>query len=239
MYHQRQLPYAPTPYSYTPISNLSATISLDEEVKLSTTNAERDLYESLAELYSIIVTLDAVEKAYLRDSMKEVEYTDTCSRLLKQYKSVLNNDTVAKAFVDIETFTREWDMECPRATERIRVGIPATVEASSYKSTTNNGGNADADVILVVTATENFITVLDAVKIGMLEKDTLHPLLADIIQAVNKVTDEEFDSKSKIIQWLITLNQMKVSEKLTEDQAREFQFDIEQAYYGFKDTLKR
>jgi len=30
MYAQQQLAYAPTPYSYTPSSNLAATINLDE-----------------------------------------------------------------------------------------------------------------------------------------------------------------------------------------------------------------
>ena len=97
--------------------------------------------------------------------------------------------------------------------------------------------NESASATQVVTATENFITLLDAIKIGLLEKDTLHPLLVEIIQSVNKVTDQEFENKGKIVQWLITLNQMKVAEKLTEDQAREFQFDMQQAYYGFKATL--
>lgn len=128
-------------------------------------------------------------------------------------------------------------MECPRATERLRVGIPATVEQGPSHKPAQQGG--DADAMLVVAATENFITLLDAIKIGLIEKDTLHPLLVDIIQSVNKVTDIEFESKPKIVQWLITLNQMRAAEKLKDDQVREFQFDMEQAYYGFKATLKR
>jgi len=108
MYGNRQLAYAPTPY--IPRSALSATINLDEEVKLSTTSTERDLYDSLAEIYSIIITLDALEKAYLKDSIAEGDYTDTCSRLLKQYKSNLADETVARAFGDLETFKREWDV---------------------------------------------------------------------------------------------------------------------------------
>ena len=102
---------------------------------------------------------------------------------------------------------------------------------------TQQGESADAT--LIVSATENFITLLDAIRMGLLEKDTLHPLLVEIIQAANKVTDQDFESKGKIVQWLITLNQMRAAEKLGEDQAREFQFDMEQAYYGFKGTLKR
>ena len=73
-------------------------------------NAERDLYESLAEIYSIIVTLDALERAYLRDSIQESEYTETCDRLLRQYKSNLADDTVANAFGDLESFKVEWDV---------------------------------------------------------------------------------------------------------------------------------
>ncbi|KNG51857.1 vacuolar protein sorting-associated protein 28 [Stemphylium lycopersici] len=234
MYNSRPLAYAPTPY--IPRSNLSATINLDEEVKLSTTSAERDLNDSLAEIYSIIVTLDAVEKAYLKDSIAEADYTETCSRLMKQYKSNLANETVARAFGDLDQFAREWHMECPRAIERLRVGIPATVEQGPSRSA-QQGDFADAT--LVVNATETFITLLDAIKIGLVEKDTLHPLLVEIIQAVNKVTDVDFESKGKIVQWLITLNQMRAAEKLNDEQAREFQFDMDQAYYGFKTTLKK
>ena len=91
----------------------------------------------------------------------------------------------------------------------------------------------------MVNATENFITLLDAIRIGLVEKDTLHPLLVEIIQAVNQVTDKDFESKGKIVQWLITLNQMRASEKLDDDQARELQFDMESAYHGFKATLKK
>ena len=76
----------------------------------ATTSAARDLYESLAEVYSIIVTLDAVEKAYLRDSITDEEYTQACQRLLNQYKSNLQDSAVSGAFGDLESFMREWNV---------------------------------------------------------------------------------------------------------------------------------
>jgi ESCRT-I complex subunit VPS28 len=79
-------------------------------VKLADSAAERDLYESLAEIYSIIVTLDALERAYLRDSIKESEYTETCDRLLRQYKSNLADESVLNAFGDLERFKAEWNV---------------------------------------------------------------------------------------------------------------------------------
>lgn len=106
----RPLSYAPTPYSYTPTSSLSAKISLDEEVKVAESAAERDLVDYLAEIYSIIRTLDGLEKAYVKDAVTETEYTEICSKLLKQYKSILAHDTVADEFVDLDTFVRRWEV---------------------------------------------------------------------------------------------------------------------------------
>lgn len=127
-------------------------------------------------------------------------------------------------------------LQCPRAVERIRVGIPATVEQPSH-TPQNVGVPSAASGSLVLTATENFITFLDALKLNMLSKDALHPLLAEVIQSVNKVTDKDFENRGKIIQWLITLNQMRATEELTEEQARELAFEMETAYQGFKATL--
>lgn len=56
------------------------------------------------------MTLDGLEKAYIKDVVTEAEYTETCTRLLKQYKSSLGDDTVAREFVDLETFKRMWEV---------------------------------------------------------------------------------------------------------------------------------
>jgi ESCRT-I complex subunit VPS28 len=127
-------------------------------------------------------------------------------------------------------------MEVPRATERIRTGMPSTVTAPSHNATTtsNNGTNGT----LILEATQDFITFLDALKLGLLAKDQLHPLLSDVITSVNKVTDRDFEARAKIVQWLITLNQMKATEEVSEDQARELELDMNSAYQGFKATLK-
>jgi len=124
-------------------------------------------------------------------------------------------------------------MEVSRATERIRIGLPSTVTAPSINTTTTNNNGT-----LILEATQDFITFLDALKLGLLAKDQLHPLLSDVIQSVNKVTDRDFDGRGKIVQWLIALNQMKATEEVSEDQARELELDMNSAYQGFKATLK-
>lgn len=49
------------------------SISLDEEARLYTTNAEREKYGLLATLFGIIVALDYLERAYVRDSVTAAE----------------------------------------------------------------------------------------------------------------------------------------------------------------------
>ena len=234
----RPLPYAPTPYSYPTTTSLSARINLDEEVKLADSAAERDLIDSLAEIYSIIRTLDGLEKAYIKDALPENEYADMCSKLLKQYRSILNDDNVLREFGDLDTFTQEWDIECPRAKERLRVGlfIPQNIPSSNPPGPPVPPSIQSGSLILA--ATENFITFLDALRLNYVSKTSLHPLLSDVIQSVNKVTDQDFEHRGKIIQWLITLNQMKTSENLSDEQARDLAFDMEQAYNGFKSIIQ-
>lgn len=79
-------------------------------MKLTETRAERDLQDSLAEIFSILVTLDELEKAFLKDAIPEADYTEICERSLKQYKSILADDAVMNAFVGIEEFKAEWDV---------------------------------------------------------------------------------------------------------------------------------
>jgi ESCRT-I complex subunit VPS28 len=128
-------------------------------------------------------------------------------------------------------------MEVPRATERIRTGLLiTTTNTSAIDTGSGNGGGTNGTLIL--EATQDFITFLDALKLGLLAKDQLHPLLSDVIQSVNKVTSRDFDGRGKIVQWLITLNQMKATEVVSEDQSREMELDMNAAYQGFKATLK-
>jgi ESCRT-I complex subunit VPS28 len=81
---------------------------------LTTTRAERDLQEYLGELFSIIVTLDELEKAFLKDAIPEADYTEICDRSLRQYKALLAEETIAKEFQGLEEFKAKWDVCEPK-----------------------------------------------------------------------------------------------------------------------------
>jgi ESCRT-I complex subunit VPS28 len=111
-----------------------------QEVKLHNgAPAQRRVWDDLATIYSIIVSLEFVEKAYVRDTITQAQfnlvlytsdyrYTQKCSNLLTQYKAILKDAEVQERFGDLETFQKEYNVQFTSATYRLKVGVPATVE---------------------------------------------------------------------------------------------------------------
>lgn len=73
-------------------STTTPSISLDEEARLYTTNTEREKYETLATLYGIIVSLDYLERAYVRDAISaaQFEFTPVCAEPASNCYQVLS-----------------------------------------------------------------------------------------------------------------------------------------------------
>ena len=102
------------------------------EIKLYDSVSERKRYEELADLYSIFRTTEFVEAVYVEDSISEKEYTELCSRLIAQFKTVESALLAAGVIESVENFTKTYGVDCPRAFDRlVRVGVPATVIHSS------------------------------------------------------------------------------------------------------------
>ncbi|KAJ7621082.1 vacuolar protein sorting-associated protein 28 [Roridomyces roridus] len=219
-------------------------ISLDEEVRLYTTNAERDQIGNLATLFGIVVSLDYLERAYVRDSITSAEYSPACTRLLSQYKTSLQ--LVSEVVPDIDHFMSRYRMDHPAALHRIRVGVPATVEHSSEAGPETGKWVAET--------TQSFITFMDALKLRLRAKDQLHPILQDLVTGYARFKgSKDWEGRSRMVSWqvssvllqssiqrlsrLITLNGMSASEEITEEQSRQLLFDVDHAYAEFFRSL--
>jgi hypothetical protein len=99
-----------------------------EPVALWTTKAEREKYESFADLYALIKTVEKLEKAYVRDAVGSAEYEAACLDLIAKFKTLrtaLRDDGVP----DVEHFMATYRMDCASAAQRLlRSGLPATIE---------------------------------------------------------------------------------------------------------------
>lgn len=213
---------------------------LYQEVQLfdaDTTSQQRETIDSLSEIYSIIIALDHVEKAYLKDSITADQYTNSVNKLLAQYKIYLANENVAKEFVDLEHFKSKFNIVASNAITRLERGIPVTVEHAivdndgTSTSKTVNGKN-------VAEATGNFITTIDALKLNYKAKDQLHPLMAELLLSINKVSRKDFEYRDKLVQWIVKINKMKFDDVLSDAEIRELIFDLDMAYKSFYTLLE-
>lgn len=195
------------------------------EIRLASNQEERDHYDQLAELYSIIITTEALEKAYIR-GVDSDEYTRACNDLITRFKA--QRDGIHDIVPSVEKFMGDYKMRAKNAANRLLVkGVPATIE---------HGGasNDKGDNLTILMATQSFITTMDTLKLNMSAADELHPHLSELMDSLNKVgLPPDHEAKVKVKDWLMQLNQMRAHEELTEDQVRQMYFDMDNAYNAF------
>lgn len=238
-------------------------------VKLYNTREQRELSEQLADLYSLLVTIEHVETAYVRDAISNTKeshhhptthdcqhsvcttrssyhalhvlicscspaalssslhsYTTACNRLLAQYKTL--REALGKDFPDLTLFCSSLSLNCKAAINRLRLGVPATTLHGGHEPPTASSSSSS----LVFRAAQSYITVLDALKLGMRAVDQLVPLLSDIMNHVNQMADmpSEHEARVGVRDWLVLMNGMRAHEELTSEQARQCEFDLQKAY---------
>ena len=116
------------------------------EIKAYDNTKERNRCEELADLYAIIRTTESLEAVFARDAVTLPEYSESCTKLISQYKTteaalvaaggqlalilyykislMFSNYVVLLQYDNIairsgELFFKEFKIECPRAFERL------------------------------------------------------------------------------------------------------------------------
>lgn len=156
----------------------------------------------------------------------------------------------------LQLMQQAFRMHVPLAVERLTSGVPATiqhfhtvVESSSEpkeESTAQGLASALALARLVAEATGSFITLMDALKLNYKTKSQLHPLLSDLVVSLNDLVLREndaskpidFPGKSKLVGWLIKLNNLGDDEELAQHEIDQFLDELDEAYKGFFNSLE-
>eukprot|EP01038_Epipyxis_sp_PR26KG_P006419 gene6419-8836_t len=202
------------------------------EIKLYDSTKERNILEQLADLYTIIRATEALEAAYSRDVIDTGDYTDSCKRLIGQFKTTEAALLSSKAIINVDSFIREYQLDCPRAIERLIVsGVPATVLHAPVDNRT--------DAVVVALTVQSFITAMDALKLGQKAVDEIQPLISDLTSSLGKVNtlNSTFDGITKMRVWLQKLNEMRAVAELDESDVRQLLHDLDSSYTAFHEHL--
>jgi len=198
-----------------------------EQIRLYQTPREREMYDNMADLFSIIKTTEALEKAYVRDAITADEYKSNCAKLISQFKAAQN---LTKDYVpDVKRFMQEYRLDSCKAAEKrlIDDGMGIIIHKTDDSART------------VAETVQHFITLMDSLKLNMTAVDQIHPLLADLLDSLSKIStlSHEWEGKMKIKNWLVIMNTMKASDTLNEEQIRQMLFDLESSYNAFHKSL--
>uniref|UniRef100_A0A069DXC8 Vacuolar protein sorting-associated protein 28 homolog n=2 Tax=Triatominae TaxID=70999 RepID=A0A069DXC8_9HEMI len=207
--------------------NDSSRPELYEEVKLFRNAREREKYDNLADLFAVINTLQHLEKAYIRDCVTAKEYTAACSKLLVQYKAAFKQ-VQSSELPNIDAFVTNYRLDCPAAMERIKEDRPITI-----KDDKGNTSKCIADIVSL------FITLMDKLRLEIRAMDELHPDLRDLAETMSRLSliPADFEGRTKVNEWLATLDAMHASDELSDQQVRQLIFDLESAYNAFNKLL--
>lgn len=199
-----------------------------ERIKLFENIKDRERFENMADLYSIITTTEHLEKAYVRDSVSSEPYTKHCNKLIAQFKTL--NPIVKDYVPNIENFIVDFKMDCPAAKNRLlKIGVPATVE---HGNQTGNKGQK-----IIAETAQHFITAMNAIQLQQRSVDQLQPWLSSLTSSLNDCPIKDFEGKKRVLNWLIILNGMKAHEELNDEQLRQLSFDLETSYNEFHKSL--
>ena len=213
--------------------------ALDEslpEIELYSSARERNEYENMATLYTIIIATEHLERAYAQDAITQQEYVTECNKLLGHFKiaekAALGGGE--KTGMTTEAFMKLYQMDCPRAAHRLmRMGVPEPIKVAT-------AGDAARAAVIIAETVQHFITTMDAVKLEQRAVDELQPLLSDLLNALVQLPDTPngFSPNDKVKKWLERLNAMRAVDMIGEDDARQLYLDLDSAYSDFSRYLR-
>lgn len=175
--------------------------------------------EASHDLYAILLCINQLERAWVKGhfTADPSAYHETLGALLGQYNAL--EATLASDAGDArDALGAVPGLEL--GLKRVRMGVQTQV----------------GDRKRIAEATSAFITLLDAIKLGMNTRNDLHPLLtAAVVRAQDAVGEDAFKGKPQIVRWLVHVNKMVTT--LSQEEMAQMLSDVESAYDEFIEGL--
>merc|ERR1711991_1238117 len=122
-------------------------------------------------------------------------------KLIAHYKSA--RAATQESVPNISQFLADFQLHNGAGFHRLENGFPAVEKNSNPKT--------------IAEAVQNFITLMDSLRLNMVATDQIHPLLNDLVESMHKCNlDASFTDHAKVEAWLKKLNSMSANDELDE-----------------------
>eukprot|EP00388_Colpodella_angusta_P048979 GDKK01077956.1.p1 GENE.GDKK01077956.1~~GDKK01077956.1.p1 ORF type:complete len:257 (+),score=21.41 GDKK01077956.1:84-773(+) len=213
----------------------------DQKVVLS--KSEKLYTDYLSDLYAVIVQIEKLEKANLREYITPDEYDTSLRRLLSKFKDVegqlTSSDWFSQHSGSIEDFWKVYCGKCLAARKRIREGHPkdAAQAAALRIQQQQEMEKQHKNSAKIFETGQLFVTLVDCIKLGNTTIDELFPILNDIVSNLRKGF-AGFELLPKLEVWYSRMEAMHPSDTLQERDSRELAFDLVRANEAFRRFLQ-
>jgi len=201
------------------------------EVKAFENSQERERLDNNAEVYSIVKTIQTLEKAYSKDYIRPEQYTPACQRLLSQFKVAFR--LVQHEFKSLDKFIQFYKMEdCYAAIDRIKEDRPITIR--------DDGQSKQKTTMEITTC---LMTLMDSLELQQWEVKELLPNLRLLTANFDRFSalPRTFEGGRKMKEWQKKLQEQlseNISDTLDEDTVTRFKYEIQACYDEFRDVLE-
>jgi len=205
------------------------------EMRLFSGATERQKYDGLSDLFVCILQTEHLERMFARGNVGREEYEKECNLLITRFKMTARSLQEAGHITTAVAFMTEYglDTRCTQAKNRLlKVGMPATM-----LSMQTDGRDS---AVHVRDCTQDFITAMDQLRLNVVDVDEVQPTIASVVRSMNKLAGLPPDhaAKARMYRWQETLNTMRATDRLDEDQARQLAMDLESSYAEFNHWLE-
>lgn len=191
----------------------------------------------MADLYAILRTTEFLELAYTRDAIdSHEEYAEQCQKLINQFKATEKALVQSGTIDSLAQFLQQFQVvDCPRALERMEIGFPQNNTSSSAAASAAGNGNSKSAIQAVKDLTELFIYCSNLISLNHRAVDELAPQLEALVKTIDKArvllrvsnsNGGEGTEMNALQNWVKTLQGMRASEEIDEEQARQLMFDL-------------
>lgn len=194
------------------------------------TPEEQHKFEEEASVYAIIRTIAQLEKAWINEKLDDNDYNVWCRKLITQYKALSEG---MEHYPGLQLFMEKYGLTvtCRLAKQRLELGRSG-IEASGAQQVQKAAG------LKIAEATQNFITAKDGLALGFNAVDQIQPLIQEIVSSLAEMAGQSFDGVGRMKNWLTTFANMRAHDILSEEQLRQLNFDLDNAFNEFKQSIR-
>lgn len=213
------------------------------EQKVYLSKSERMHSDYLSDLYAVVLQIEKLEKANLREYITSAEYDETLRRLLAKFKDVEGQLTGSEWFGGqsgaMDEFWRTYCGKCLAARKRVREGHPKdAAEAAALRAQQQEAQEKQHKNSAKIFETgQLFVTLVDCIKLNNTTIDELFPILSDIVANLRRGF-AGFELLPKLEVWFQRMEAMHPSDTLQERDSRELAFDLVRANEAFRRFLQ-